>query len=99
MTQAARLAATRWNLPKAPIHKRLHRLEEVAAERDFVDNSAPNYHILKAGEKPPADVIDPLTGDPIDQTPSVGAKSGLVRLGDLGSDVSCAQVRGASFGL
>ena len=67
------------------------------AARDFVDNSAPNYHILKAGEMPPATVIEPTTTMPLDQTPSVGAKSSIVRLGDLGAAVDCAMVRGAAF--
>jgi hypothetical protein len=67
------------------------------AARDFVDNSAPTYHILQAGEKPPATVIEPTTTMPLDQTPSVGAKSSLVRLADLGGSVDCAMVRGAAY--
>ncbi len=67
------------------------------AQSEFVDNQAPNYRILAKGDKPPATVLDMKTQQPIDQTPSVGTRSALVRLGDLGENFDCAAVRGANF--
>ena len=76
------------------------------AQAMFVDNSAPNYHILKKGEVPPADIKQPVCQCPggcngaacgLDATPSKGPISTLVRLGDLGMDVNCAAVRAAKF--
>jgi hypothetical protein len=75
----------------------------------FVDEQAPNYHILKKGEKPPTTPEYVLKSScecpggclgeacPLDQTPSVGARSALVRLGDLDETFDCAAVRGAAF--
>lgn len=76
------------------------------AQSAFVDESAPFYNILKKGEAP--SMTDPRTGvmvevpatqggGPLDQTPSEGALSSLVRLGDLGGAFSCADVRNAAF--
>lgn len=70
-----------------------------ATQTEFVDNSAPNYHILKKGEAPPMTVTVPATqgGGPLDQTPSVGARSSIVRIGDLGQTFDCGAVRGAAY--
>jgi len=68
-----------------------------SAQATFVDEQAPTYNILDEGEKPPADVVDMKTGQPIDQSLSVGSRSALVRLGDLGGNFDCAAVRGAAF--
>lgn len=66
---------------------------------NFVDSVAPVYNILDKGAAPPADVLLPATqgGGPLDQTPSRGALSALVRLGDLDQSFSCADVRNAAF--
>jgi hypothetical protein len=68
-------------------------------EAAFVDEQAPTYNILKKGTAPPTDVTKPATqgGGPLDQTPSVGPRSALVRLGDLGGNFTCADVRNAQY--
>jgi hypothetical protein len=69
------------------------------AEAGFVDEQAPTYNILKKGMAPPTTVEKPATqgGGPLDQTPSKGPRSSLVRLGDLSGNFTCADVRGAAF--
>jgi hypothetical protein len=76
---------------------------EVAAV-EFVDSAAPNYKILDLGATPPADVMQSAcecpggcagAACPLDQTPSVGARSAVVRLGDAGGSFDCAAVRAA----
>jgi hypothetical protein len=72
------------------------------AHASFVDSISPVYHILKEGEAPPADVLQPPApsygnGMPLDQTPSRGALSALVRLGNLDQSFTCADVRNAAF--
>jgi hypothetical protein len=67
------------------------------AQSKFVDDSAPNWNILKKGEHPPATVVTMRDKKPIDQTPSMGPRSSMVRLGDTGDAVDCAAIRGASF--
>lgn len=65
----------------------------------FLDKNTPTFHVLKAGETPPAEwkhtraEVDTL----LDRTPSVGPKSAVVRLGELGSSSTCADVRNAEF--
>jgi hypothetical protein len=72
----------------------------------FIDEQAPVYNILKKDEKPPSDVMrsdcecsDGCGGPtcPLDQTPSKGARSSIVRLGDLNEDFDCAAVRAAAY--
>jgi hypothetical protein len=72
----------------------------------FIDEQAPEYKILKKDEKPPTTVMKSscecaggCTGDacPLDQTPSKGARSAIVRLGDLNQDFDCAAVRAAPY--
>lgn len=58
-----------------------------ATERQFVDTNLPIYTMLDVGEKP-SDTLD-LT----DTSPSLGTQVSVVRIGDLGSDVTCEQVR------
>lgn len=76
------------------------------AQSQFVDESAPTYNILDAGEMPPSNVMaSPCecsggcagAACPLDQTPSPGTRSALVRLGDLGGSFSCADVRNATY--
>jgi hypothetical protein len=71
----------------------------MAAEATFVDESAPVYNILAKGAAPPTTVEKPATqgGGPLDQTPSVGTRSALVRLGDIGQTFNCADVRNAPY--
>ena len=67
------------------------------AESAFVDESAPDYNILNKDEAPPTSVTVPATqgGGPLDQTPSIGPVSELVRLGNIGESFDCAAVRAA----
>lgn len=68
-----------------------------AAQAEFVDNQAPNYRILAKGDKPPAIPVNGSSDTLVDQTPSVGTRSAIVRLGNLGENFDCAAVRGAPF--
>jgi hypothetical protein len=76
------------------------------AQATFVDSAAPNYNILAKGAAPPTTVMRSSCecpngclgeGCPLDQTPSVGARSALVRLGDADGTFDCAAVRGAPY--
>jgi hypothetical protein len=60
-----------------------------ASERQFVDTNLPIYMMLDVGETPSDDL------DLTDTSASRGTEVSLVRLGDLGSDVTCEQVRAA----
>jgi len=61
----------------------------------------PNYHILKEGETPPpAPMWAHSRGEEtvmLDRKPSIGPQTAVVRLGDPGTPVTCAQVRAAQF--
>jgi len=61
-----------------------------ASERQFVDTNLPIYTVLDVGEDPSDDL------DLADVSPSTGTQVSLVRLADLGSDVTCEQVRTAA---
>jgi hypothetical protein len=68
----------------------------------FLDKITPTFHVLKAGGVPPAEWKYPglraAEVDPkLNRMPSVGPKTSVVRLGDIGSTVSCADVRGAAY--
>jgi hypothetical protein len=65
-------------------------VECTAAERQFVDTNLPIYMVLDVGETPDEDL------DLADDSPSTGTEVSIVRLADLGSDVSCEQVRAAA---
>jgi hypothetical protein len=74
---------------------------------EFVDSAAPNYKILDVGQAPPAEFMQSAcecdggcggAACPLDQTPSVGARSAVVRLGDAGGSFDCAAVRAAVEG-
>jgi hypothetical protein len=77
------------------------------ADAEFIDQNTPNYHVLGAGETPPATWIHnrekTLGGekDPsvnlLDRSPSVGPRFSLVRLADTDASVTCDQVRSAAF--
>jgi hypothetical protein len=61
-----------------------------ASERQFVDTNLPIYTVLDVGESPHDDL------DLADASPSTGTQVSLVRLADLGGDVTCEQVRAAA---
>lgn len=67
----------------------------------FVDQNTPAFHVLKAGATPPLDVwkfyLNPTADSKRNVTPSKGATSSVVRLGDAGANVSCADVRAAMY--
>jgi len=69
------------------------------AQSEFVDKNNPNYHVLQVGEMPPADWVHPTAAADmaLDHTASKGPQSAVVRLGDLGQDFTCEQVRAAAF--
>jgi hypothetical protein len=60
-----------------------------AAERQFVDTNLPIYTVLDVGETPNDDL------ELADASSSRGTEVSLVRIGDLGSDATCEQVRAA----
>jgi hypothetical protein len=61
-----------------------------ASERLFMDTNLPIYTVLDVGESPNDDL------DLADTSSSAGTEVSLVRLADLGSDVTCEQVRAAA---
>jgi hypothetical protein len=69
------------------------------AQSEFVDKNNPNYHVLQVGELPPADWKHPSAAADmvLDRNASKGPQSAVVRLGDLGQDFTCEQVRSAAF--
>ena len=69
------------------------------AGANFVDQNLPNYHVLAAGAVPPAEWkhVLPEADAKLDRTPSVGPRSSVVRLGDIGTAATCAQIRGTTF--
>jgi hypothetical protein len=60
-------------------------------EAGFMDENLPIYDVLLAGEAPMA----PIKVE--NMAPSVGPKISLVRLGDIGGDVTCENVRDAPY--
>jgi hypothetical protein len=69
------------------------------AQSEFVDKNNPNYNVLQVGQMPPADWKHPTAAADmaLDRSPSKGPLSSVVRLGDLGQQFSCEQVRGAAY--
>jgi hypothetical protein len=72
----------------------------------FIDENAPNYNILAKGAAPPTDKMRSScecpdgclgAGCPLDQTPSAGPRSAIVRLGGLDENFDCAAVRNAPY--
>jgi hypothetical protein len=68
----------------------------------FLDKITPTFHVLKAGTAPPAEWKFPGAraselNPKLDRSMSAGPKTSVVRLGDIGSTVSCADVRGAAY--
>jgi hypothetical protein len=66
---------------------------------EFVDKNTPAFHVLQVGQMPPANWkhARPEADMLLDRSPSKGPQSSVIRLGDLGGAVTCAQVRGATF--
>ena len=62
-----------------------------SAEAAFMDENLPIYDVLLPGETPTA----PIKVN--DMSPSTGPKISLIRLGDLGDDVNCGDVRSAPY--
>jgi hypothetical protein len=69
------------------------------ANANFVDKNLPNFHVLKAGEVPPAEWKHPRSeaDAKLDRTPSKGPRGAIVRIADTGAAVTCDQVRKAVF--
>lgn len=65
--------------------------ECTGGEAGFMDENLPIYAVLAEGEVPP-DVLKN-----VDTSPSAGPRISMVRLGDLGSQVACADVRAATY--
>jgi hypothetical protein len=66
------------------------------AGAEFVDQNNPIFHVLQKDQTPPASWAS-IANAAVDRTPSKGPLSSVVRLGDLGATVSCADVRNAAF--
>lgn len=75
---------------------------ETGGETDgvgFLDKNTPTFYVLKPGDVPPEKwkharaEVDSL----LDRTPGKGPQSSMVRIADLGSEVSCADVRNAAY--
>lgn len=61
-----------------------------SAERLFLDTNLPIYTVLDVGEEPDDEL------ELADVSESTGTEVSLVRLGDIGSDVTCEEVRAAA---
>jgi hypothetical protein len=73
-------------------------------EVEFVDSMLPSYNVLAAGAAPPTSVEANACDCPggcmgeaceLEQTPSVGPRTGMVWLGDQSGSFDCAAVRSA----
>lgn len=62
-------------------------------EATFVDQNVPNYHVLQKDQAPPD--LDYPNGQKVDPTKSMGPKSSVKRLGDLGKPFTCVDARNA----
>jgi hypothetical protein len=70
-----------------------------AAGAGFVDQNVPVFHVLQAGESPPATWKHTRADadSMLDRTASKGPLSSVVRLSDLGGTVACGDVRAAMY--
>ncbi len=76
-------------------------------DANFVDQNVPNYHLLQLGEAPPAaptwqhpreNSSNPLIPKvTLNRSASLGPRTSVVRLGDLGTSVTCDMARNAAF--
>jgi hypothetical protein len=60
-------------------------------EAQFMDENLPIYHVLGPGEMPASNL------NVTNKAPSTGPQFSMVRLGDLGDDATCDQVRNAAY--
>jgi hypothetical protein len=61
-------------------------------QREFIDSNLPLYRCMKAGDVPNPDLTSIE-----DQSPSNGPQISLIRLGDLGANITCDDVRNAPY--
>lgn len=66
---------------------------------EFVDQNTPAFHVLKAGEMPPATWKHARADADakLNRAPSKGAQAYVVRVGDIGQSFSCADIRSAPY--
>jgi hypothetical protein len=62
-------------------------------EVSFVDQNTPAFHVLKAGAMPPAAWMSQYNG--MNKAASMGPKSAVVRLGNVGETFTCDKIRAA----
>jgi hypothetical protein len=68
----------------------------------FLDMNTPKYHILNAGDVPPAEwkfagALNTAKDAKLDKAASKGPRSSVIRLGNLGETFDCAAVRSTAF--
>lgn len=68
-----------------------------AEQATFLDSNFPAYQVLQAGESPKWAAGTLPAWAVADTSPSEGPRGAMVRLGDLGSGVTCDMVRNAQF--
>jgi hypothetical protein len=78
-----------------------------AAEAEFVDQNVPSFHLLQSGQTPPAaptwqhvreNPVAPFVPKvTLDRSASVGPRTRMLRIADLGQPVNCAQIRDAAL--
>jgi hypothetical protein len=68
-----------------------------AAGATYVDQMLPSFHVLAAGEAPPATWRDPRAqaNAALDRSPSAGPQQTALRLGDANDQLGCGDVRAA----
>jgi hypothetical protein len=66
---------------------------------EFVDQNSPVFHVLKAGEMPPATWkhVRAEADSALNRAPSKGPLAYVARLGDIGGTFACADIRNAPF--
>ncbi len=69
------------------------------ADAQFLDKNTPRFHVMQVGDVPPSTWKHQLAASDakLDRNASVGPRSAVVRLGDLGAAVSCADIRNTTF--
>ena len=94
------VAATGMGLPSRVAHCVLKSGAKcTVADEQFLDKNTPNYVILQKDEVPPPEFkhSEAAKDMKLDRSPSVGPRSSVIRLGDVGSTHMCADIRGAAF--
>ncbi|HEX7479144.1 MAG TPA: hypothetical protein VF331_15165 [Polyangiales bacterium] len=77
------------------------------AQQQFLDQNVPNFHLLQVGETPPPaptwqhprenPVLPGVPKVTLDRSTSLGPRTSVVRIGNVGDPLLCADVRGANF--